>query len=497
MRVPDPRRCAEQSADDEDGLPNPELAPLAADISDRLAVATAHMNAGRDAKALELADDVWQRAQGLGHPPLEIRARNLRARVLVRTGESETAEHELRAVIEDAATHRRNRQEAQAWVSLVAVLGHARHRVDESLSLRIAAEAALHRAGDPADLRADLAHAVATTLLSRGDYEEAIAEFERALELRGATLDEHHPDVARTRGDLGVALVRAGRSEQAEAELVRALQDSEAALGSDHPVIASLAHNLGNVRLEGRGDLDGAAEMFERALRIRERALGRGHPRVAEILVSLSALRRRIGDYDSALATGERAVAILEAPGKPDPKLAHALNGLGVTYLALGRPTDALASHERARALLTALHGEQHASVGRTRVRQCEALGALARFDDAIRECNAALAILARVHEGPHRETSDALRNAAVVHLEAGHRRIALEHARRAVAMDRALNRPTGERAVAEFELLRVLAADPADREEARALRDVVEDALARHDDRVFVDRARAWLRTH
>ncbi|HET6582495.1 MAG TPA: serine/threonine-protein kinase, partial [Nannocystaceae bacterium] len=218
LRVSDAKRCGELSSEEDDGAPSPEQATRAAEIGNAIAAATTQLNAGRDRAALEIAEDAWQRARSLGHGPLEVRASITRARARGRSGDSEGSEADLREAISQAATLQRAREEAQAWVMLVPQLGHGRLRVDEALTLRFAAEAALHRAGDPADLRADLAHGVAMALANKGDSEGAIAEFERALELRTSVLDEHHPDVARTRGDLAVALVRAGRLDRAQDE---------------------------------------------------------------------------------------------------------------------------------------------------------------------------------------------------------------------------------------------------------------------------------------
>ncbi len=496
LRLAPPGRCAELSSDDADPVMDPATATKAADVGKRISAAMAHVLAGRDKAALEIAEDAWHRAQSLGQGTLELRARLVRSRARARTGDSEGAEEDLRAAIEHAASLDRAREEAQAWVLLVPLLAHG--RVDEALALRLAAEAALHRAGDPADLRADLAHGVAMVLANKGDHDGAIAEFERALALRAEVTSEHHPDVARTRGDLAVALVRAGRFDRAQDELVLALADSEAGLGADHPVVATFAHNLGNARLEGRGDLEGAAAMFERAIAIREAAFGKDSPKVAEVLVSLSALRRHTGDDQAALATGQRAVAILEAGArKPDPKVAAAQNGLGSTLFALGRTDEALVAHDRALEILRTHHGDRHASVGRTLVRRCEVLTAAGRIEEALAECDRALAIFAALHEGPHRETADALRIAAAARLRAEDTPEAVALAKRAVAIERAIERPADDRAVADLQLVRVLAHDPTAREDVDRLRRAIESALPSHPDPSFVDEARAWLRAN
>jgi eukaryotic-like serine/threonine-protein kinase len=496
LRLSHPVRCAELSWDDADPVMDPETATRAAEVGKRTSAAMAHVLAGRDKAALEIAEDAWHRAQSLGQGALELRARLVRSRARARTGDSEGAEEDLRAAIEQAASLDRAREEAQAWVLLVPLLAHG--RVDEALALRLAAEAALHRAGDPPDLRADLAHGVAMVLANKGDPEGAIAEFERALALRIEVTNEHHPDVARTRGDLAVALVRAGRFDRAQDELALALADTEAGLGADHPVVATFAHNLGNARLEGRGDLPGAAAMFERAIAIREAAFGADSPKVAEVLVSLSALRRHTGNDQAALVTGQRAVAILEAGArKPDPKVAAAQNGLGSTLFALGRNDEALAAHDRALEILRTHHGDAHASVGRTRVRRCEVLTAAGRTSEAVAECDRALAIFAALHREPHRETADALRIAAAARLQSSDRPAALQLARRAVAIERAIERPADDRAVADLQLLRVLVHDASATEDVTRLRRAVEASLATHPDPSFVTEARAWLRAN
>jgi tetratricopeptide (TPR) repeat protein len=102
----------------------------------------------------------------------------------------------------------------------------------------------------PPDARlqeAQKAFAEATTLNEAGKYTEAVAQVERALELREALLGGTHPEVADCLDLLGRLYLRQGNIDRAEPLLRRGLVIREAALGGKHPDVASSLNNLANL----------------------------------------------------------------------------------------------------------------------------------------------------------------------------------------------------------------------------------------------------------
>lgn len=145
---------------------------------------------------------------------------------------------------------------------------------------------------------------VASQLRDEGRPEEAIAEYERILEIT--------PDYADARVNLANVLRSRGELDRAIDQYERALEAA-----SDH----RLAHlNLASA-LRQRGEVDRALEHFESALAL-------GVDRVA--LFNLGNLHRSEGRHDEAIPLYERALAL-------DERDARVHSALGLSLLAEGR----------------------------------------------------------------------------------------------------------------------------------------------------------------
>ncbi len=110
------------------------------------------------------------------------------------------------------------------------------------------------------------------------------ARWERIVQLRGlleeyADADTPEAQAARLRAlrALGDTYREIGDFENARATYQQALNLSAALYGPEHPEVAAAVNNLGSV-LHDLGDLAGARAAFERALRIFERFLLPEHP---------------------------------------------------------------------------------------------------------------------------------------------------------------------------------------------------------------------------
>ena len=91
-------------------------------------------------------------------------------------GERGTAEPILRELLDVAARAHDDRDEAFAWTNLMLMMSQARGKIDEALALVPSARAAVLRAGDPIDLRADLLYAHAIVLDSVPARDAVLAE---------------------------------------------------------------------------------------------------------------------------------------------------------------------------------------------------------------------------------------------------------------------------------------------------------------------------------
>jgi tetratricopeptide (TPR) repeat protein len=105
---------------------------------------------------------------------------------------------------------------------------------------------------------------------------EALREYQRALELRRVWLGDAHPSTATSHNNLGRALQDAGRFAEAEKEFEESLRILRRGLGSRHQLVARALHNLARLKLE-IGDREEALAYARSAHAMRAELLGSEH----------------------------------------------------------------------------------------------------------------------------------------------------------------------------------------------------------------------------
>jgi len=163
---------------------------------------------------------------------------------------------------------------------------------------------------------------LANALRETGQLEEAIAQYEKALELS--------PDDAEAHNNLGNALLRKGRLDEAIAHFEEALKQNP-----DH---ANAHTNLGAVLLQ-RGQFDRAIPHFQKAIE--------NHPQLADAHNNLGLALAVTGKPREAIPHLERAVQL---SGGREPLILDLLSGV---YADAGRLPDALRTARRALAVAT------------------------------------------------------------------------------------------------------------------------------------------------
>ena len=149
---------------------------------------------------------------------------------------------------------------------------------------------------DPGDLDAAEGHYLLVQIdIGLRDYAAAIAEGEKAVELRAAFLGADHPLTAAAQRELGVAYLEAGRAGDALALFERVERIWEDAVGRVHPQIGGLAFYRAQA-LRELGRVDEALAAAREGLAIHEQVLPAGHHMLTsntELVAELDALQRR------------------------------------------------------------------------------------------------------------------------------------------------------------------------------------------------------------
>ncbi len=180
-------------------------------------------------------------------------------------------------------------------------------------------------------------------LAKQGEYEPAIADYEKALEIE--------PDYAEAHNSLGNALVHRGQADDGIGHYRKALEIK--------PDYAEAYYNLG-LALAGRGQADEATADYRKALEFK--------PDYVEAYSNLGNLLLDRGQAEEAIADYRKALAI-----KPDSVEVH--YNLGIALAGRGRRDEALEHYQKALDLATARNDKALAEVIRARIRQHQSAG--------------------------------------------------------------------------------------------------------------------------
>jgi protein O-mannosyl-transferase len=169
------------------------------------------------------------------------------------------------------------------------------------------------------DLRPHYAEAhynLARLLAQKGQLDDAVTHYEKALEI--------NPADAEAQNNLGVTLFGSGRVDEAIAHYQEALKIQ--------PDFAEASCNLANALLS-KGDLDEAIARYSACLAL--------SPNQADVQYDLASALLRKGRTDEAIAHYEKVLEL-----RPDSADAYA--NLGSGFLAKGRVRDAIAAYRNA-----------------------------------------------------------------------------------------------------------------------------------------------------
>jgi tetratricopeptide (TPR) repeat protein len=191
---------------------------------------------------------------------------------------------------------------------------------------------------------------------NKGEFDEAIKYFRKALEIRLVTYagSPHRPDIADSYNNLGNAYRNKGEDDKAIKYYYKALEiQLEAyAQSPNHPDIASSYNNLG-IAYAGKGEDDKAIEYFHKALDIQLKAYENSpnHPDIATSYNNLGAAYADKGEDDKAIEYYHKALEInlKSYENSPNhPNLAVSYDNLGTAYAGKGEDDKAIEYYHKA-----------------------------------------------------------------------------------------------------------------------------------------------------
>jgi len=235
---------------------------------------------------------------------------------------------------------------------------------------------------------ADAHNNLGNVLLQTGRVDEAIAHFQNALRIS--------PDLAVVHINLGNALMQKGRVDEAIAHYQNALQ-----IKSDN---ADDHNNLGNVLLQ-KGRVDEAITQFQLALEIK--------PDYADAHYNLAIALWREGRVDEAIAHYQNALQI-------SPDLAAAHINLGNALMQKGRVDEAIAHYQNALRISPDL-AATHVNLGNALMQKGRGSEAIAHYQKAL---------------GIKPDLAEAHRDLGNIFLQQGRMREAIAHFQQALQIE-------------------------------------------------------------
>lgn len=269
-----------------------------------------------------------------------------------------------------------------------------------------------------------------TILIAQSHYDEAEPEVLAALD--GAPEEAVRSRVVMMSNMGGIASFR-GRPRDAFPWYERALEAAAA-----HPEVreerASVLLNYAN-DLSLLGEYAAAAERMQEALDIRLALYGEAHYRSVETLGAQAGVFSDMGDYERALETAERALALEERLTGGDSVRAGSLwTQVGSAHGQQRGFDQAAAAHRRALDAFLAHLPEDHVQVGMARNNLATALVADRRFVEAIPEYEKVWAIYAATAAGePSVYLAIIAANLGFAHVQLGNQPEGIDWARRAM----------------------------------------------------------------
>jgi tetratricopeptide (TPR) repeat protein len=474
--LPPVERCEEpEAALEREPSRTPEQQHAVDRLREQLELARALARTGKPEEALRELAPVPGEAVALDDPAFLAEVRMAEGFILLQDGRLEPAEQRLRQAFQGALGQGSGKVALEAATSLAYLVGVQQANSEAGLWLGATADALADRHDPGGRLEAEAVTVIAQLLAVRGEHAEAEERYhdaleiltslvgdddlalvvplnglgqalknqqqldqaqelyERALEIRIDELGEHHHRTAYQRISLGTVLMERAELVGAEAQYDRALEVLDA-LPPRRELLGELHANRGVLRSKQERHEEGAQEL-RLAIEHWEAIHGADHPLVATGRLNLGINLLRRDRYEPAAEQFERALRIMEhAEPTPANVEIHCtlLLGLADTRKAQGRHGEAESSLRRALELLA--HSGKAGGLEAAKLHN--RFGALAfasgRFDDAVREREAALAILEAMPAPDLRTAAQTLFHAAQALRAAGRHAQALDRAERA-----------------------------------------------------------------
>jgi len=217
-----------------------------------------------------------------------------------------------------------------------------------------------------------------------GMPEEAMGQYQKALEYTRALFGENHLETATIYNNIGTIHYVLGDIGLAADYFVRTARIIESELGPNHQRLGASLNNAG-LSYYGLGDYEKAAEYLERAQRVKEENLGTEHIETAIGYSNLAGIHIENEDFEAAEANFLKSISVRQNIYQSDhPNLIDPNLSLGRLYLDLERPLDARHRFDIALEIALNRHDISHPSVAKSYLYMADSYSAEENYQQAL-----------------------------------------------------------------------------------------------------------------
>jgi hypothetical protein len=225
---------------------------------------------------------------------------------------------------------------------------------------------------------------------------------------------------AKLRWMLGVQYRYRAEYEQALAQLRRCVELRTEALGIEALDTLSALNSLA-VAHRAAGHVPQAIKLFEQVAAVRQRVLGATHPETLVTLNNLAGAYYHAGRLPEAIQLLEQVSAAMEQSlGRNHPDTLASRHFLGITYQAVGRLTEATRMFEQVYASQKQILGENHTETLTTLANLAGAYRAARRWEEAFKLYKQVLAAEEKILGADHPSVLTTRSNLAGAYYDAG-----------------------------------------------------------------------------
>jgi tetratricopeptide (TPR) repeat protein len=143
----------------------------------------------------------------------------------------------------------------------------------------------------------------------RGEYKEAIAFYEKALEIYKKTLPPTHPVLAVSYSNIGNVYNKMDEYPKALSSYEKDLQIKQKSLPPNHPDLTISYDNIGGIYYT-IGEYSKALSSYEKVLEMKQQSLPSNHPSLGSSYNNIGRVYENMRNYSKACSFYERAVKI-------------------------------------------------------------------------------------------------------------------------------------------------------------------------------------------